>query len=308
MRFHSTAAFGEKVKAIKVALGEFEVSFDRDAEGNDTAEMLKAHMASVIECLQHPAVTPTELGVKLSLYRDNNVADWADGPMSRDAFEAMINDTVTLQGHYPGPDMFAAFAEWRKVEEVFQYAPDHESEEGGVSCRLRSLAFRVLMSTECTTAGDFIVKSYVNLLGLVGHTWFGDAKESGLGNVWDINIANEDDPVDDTCAFHRAAYNDIDYTDIGANLLAYGLPVFSAEAWMERADAIGLRVGVVDFQGKRTFWQSMGTDADPASPAGREAYRLQRIMAFDTIRTAEVVQEIERDWPQLISPSPVGGA
>lgn len=158
------------------------------------------------------------------------------------------------------------------------------------------------MATPCTTAGDFIAKSYVNLVGLVGHTWFGDAKEQGWGNIWDANIANEDDERDDTCAFNRAAYFDIDHSDIGANLLAYGQPHFSAELWMERADAIGLQVRVVEFQGKRTLWQSMDIDAPHDSPAGREADRLRRLLAFDTLRSLDVMEEIERDWPQLISP------
>lgn len=300
MRFHSTAAFNDKVKATTAAHDECVAALNRDDDSDESADKLSAHMATVIECLQHPAVTPTELGLKLCLYRDNNVGYWS--AEARDAFEALINDTVTLQAHYPGPEMFRALEDWRRAEEAYQYTADHESELGETARVARSGAFRAVMATPCTTAGDFIAKAYVNLVGLVGHTWFGEAKEQGWGNIWDANIALEDDERDDTCAFHRAAYFDIDHSDIGANLLAYGQPHFSAELWMERADALGLRVGLVNVKGGRTLWQSMDTDAEHDSPAGREVDRLRRILAFDAkVRTAEIMEEIERDWPQLIS-------
>lgn len=310
MRFHSTIAFSEKLKAARVAQDEFEAAFDGAPDNDTTRGKLKAQMASVIDCLQHPAVTPTELRLKLSLYRDNNVGLWSDRPTALDAFEAIINDTTTLQSYYPGPEMFQALADWRKAEEIYQFAPDLESDEGNQICEARSAAFRALISMPCTTAGDFIAKTYVNLLGVLGNTWFGDNREAGWGNIFDINTANEDDERDDTCAFHRAAYFDIDHSDIGANLLAYGQPHFSAELWMERADAIGLRVGLVNVEGSRTLWQSMDTDAEHDSPAGREVDRLRRILAFDAdLRTVDLIDEIERGWPQLISGSVgAGGA
>lgn len=307
MRFHYTKVFADKLNAVTVAHNDFVTAFDRDSAGAETSDKLSAHTAAIADCLQHPAVTPTELRLKLCLYRDNNVADWSDRPAARDAFEAMINDTVTMQGHYPGPDMFAALLDWRNAEEIYQYTSDLESIDGEAVRTARSAAFRKVMATPCTTAGDFIAKTYVNLLGLVGHTWFGDYQDKGLGNIFDVNIANEDDERDDTSAFHRAAYFDIDYSDIGANLLAYGLPYFSAEHWMERADAVGLRVGIVAVEGRRTLWQSMDTSAEHGTPAGREVDRLRRIIAFDPIRTSDVMDEIERDWPQLIATAPKSG-
>jgi hypothetical protein len=307
MRFRSTKAFNQKLVATTAAHRDCISEITRNDESDEAAAAVAAHMSSVIECLQHPAVTPTELCHKLILYRDHNVGSWsAEG---RDAFEAIINDTTTLQGHYPGPAMFEALADWRKVEEIYQYAPDLESDEGNRICNARSSAFRALMSTPCTTAGDFIAKTYINLLGLLGHTWLGTNREAGWGNIFDINIAIEDDERDDTCAFHRAAYFDIDHSDIGANLLAYGQPHFSAELWMERADAIGLRVGLIAVNGVRTLWQSMDIEADFGTAPYREADRLRRLIAFDhRVRTTEVMEEIERDWPQLVSSSSATGA
>lgn len=299
MRFHSTIAFTEKLNAATLAHDECVAALARDDESPEASEKLSAHMASVVECLQHPAVTPTELRLKLHLYRDNNVGAWS--AEARDAFEAMINDTVTLQGHKPGPDIYAALREWRAAEEAYQFCTDIESADGEAACAARSVAFRKVMGTPCTTAGDFIAKAYVNLLGLVGHTWFGENREAGWGNIFDVNIALEDDGQDDTCAFHRAAYFDIDHCDIGANLLAYGLPEFSAEQWMERADAVGLQVGVVSIEGKRTLWQAMDTPAPHGAPADREVARLRRIIAFDPFRASEVMDEIEREWPQLVA-------
>ena len=304
MRFHTTTPFNHLLVAIHKAQADFETAFDEDPEGEQTKAGLQDHMTAVYECLQHPAVTPTELRLKLCLYRDNNVADWTDRPASRDAFEAMINDTVTLQGYYPGPDMFHALADWRQAYEPFQFI-DTDSDDGERAARDRTCAFRALMDTYCTTPGDFIAKSYVNLLELLGHTFRGEP----TGNIFDPNIDREDDEIDDTCAFHRAAYFDIDHSDVGANLMAYGRPNFSAEHWMERADAIGLKVHVIaasDDQ-QRMLWVATDIDAEPNTPPSREANRLQRILAFDPVRRIEVVEEIQRDWPQLIfvAPKPV---
>src|SRR5690606_13003246 len=103
-----------------------------------------------------------------------------------------------------------------------------------------------------------------------------------------------------------------DATDVGANLLAYGLPYFDAAKWLERADAIGLRVDLVQQQdGSWLFGQCMDlTDEENRGNnprIQREQNRLQRIIANDyggERRISLLCEEIRRNWPQLVCPLP----
>lgn len=243
--------------------------------------------------LAFPATTPTELQIKLQRIFDRDITGWASWEQIQ---PALLADLRRLQGHPVSRAIAIAFVRWRAIHEVWHFDTD-----GDQNSEAHSEAYHALMATPCTTAGDFMAKAYVNLLGEHGSTLRGTAKADMTGNMWDVDISQADDDREHGEVWQRAAYADLDGSDLGRNLLAYGLPHFSAELWMERADAVGMRVSlIVQEDGSRVFGISEDHDSEDVPEfVHRERSRLQGIWAFDRSRTAELCDEIIREWPQL---------
>lgn len=296
MRFHTTLPFSAKRRAASDAYAVFSTEFDRDDSSAATKRASLAEGKAIEEMLVHPALTPKEVQTKLELVFERDVLMWDFGPA---AAAALVNDLQRLQGHPVSPMIAEALAAWRATHEAWSLAGDDEDGKGDA----HSAAYHVLMETPCTTAGDFMAKAYVNLLGDNGSTLHGEAKADLTGNLFDIDIDQAVNMIDQGEVWQRAAYADLDASDLGANLLAYGLPHFSAEHWLERADAVGLQVSaIIHEDGGRGFCQSFPIHDGPNSARiDREWDRLHRLAAFpEGNRVQALIAEIEAEWPQLV--------
>lgn len=310
MRYHLTMPFSQAHTEYEAARHEYATFDDNDraAEARANERLDKADEA----LWGAPAVTPTEIAMKIRAAQARGSEDF---PIeSFYSVKHMLADLERQQGWPCSPDVLAAWAAWRDHEERYEAAASRSDAEGDALLPERNALHKQLHETPCTTPGDFILKQYARLQGVIGHTLYGAAKDDMTGNRYDIDIDGE---IMEGGLFEEveypALYHDIDATDVGANLLAYGLPYFSAEKWMERADAIGLRVNMVQQQdGSWMFGQHMDLEGEENRGNNerlrREQDRLMRIVAKDyggERRASLLCDEIRREWPQLMFPNAI---
>lgn len=200
----------------------------------------------------------------------------------------------------PSPVMERSFADFRKA---WLEQADYEGSSNDQGLRLSNSvcdAAGVVFAAPCATAGDFIVKAYVNLLWHAGHT-AGTHLGNGIsGSPFDIDLVNIDSDSTVTDAYYGAVYDDLDHCDLGACLLATGSINFDARSWVERADTIGMPVSVIrKIDGSLSLsFGFIGVDDDRLR---REESRLQRIMTFTPRgRWQSVAEFIVAHRPDLV--------
>jgi len=307
MRFHMTTEFSQARETQAAAEQRAE---DSELEMEDPAwQALSEQDYDAIAKLftETPAITPTEVAAKLALFERRQMSMWSEGASY---FAAVLKELAAMQGWPVSSRFLQLWGAWRRLDEQLQTVTTGEEEDRLME--LRSRGYVDIVMSDCTTPGDFILKQYLRLLTTHGGTDYGKAKEDGTGNPWDVALDDNSDEARFETADKLGTYHDIDATDVGANLLAYGLPYFDAEKWMERANAIGLRVDLVQQQsGKWMFGQCMDLDDDENRGNNprlrREQDRLRRIIAKDyggKERISLLGDEIRRNWPQLVRPLP----
>ena len=306
MRFHTTLAFSEAREEYKAARHQYATFDDSDAAAEAQAN---ARLDRADEQLWGiAAITPTEVAEKIRAAKERAGDDF---PI--EAFysvERMLADLDCMQGWPLSPDFVMAWRAWRNITDELANVKSGEDEDRWTTVQAQLYAETVMR--KCTTPDDFILKQYLRLHTTIGGTAYGEAKADMTGNPWDIDITKSHSKPRFECADELGCYDDIDATDIGANLLAYGLPYFDAEAWMERAVALGQGVSLV--QQARGGW-SLGIHLvypeedegqKPSARVQRERDRLIRILNFQggIERHRALGDEIRRNWPQFIHALP----
>lgn len=318
MRFHTTLGHSQAIQAWKDAYaahdafaeaGDDGVSFGGTAEADIAARCEREALAAAME---HPSVTPTELREKIALMR-------AQGPLSPDnlcwdlteVLDGMEHDLKRMQGWPVSEGVLTAWMDWRAHNE--RYAAAFDDEENDAMLPERNRLYAELHRTVCTTPGDFILKQYARLHGVVGSTLYGAAEKDGTGNLYDIDIDNGcfEGGIFESFEY-PASYADIDATDVGANLLAYGLPHFDAKGWMERADSVGQGASLVQQQdgrwslGLHLVYPEESEGKLPAERIRRERDRLLRILNFQggAERYRALGEELRCNWPRLVHSLP----
>lgn len=191
----------------------------------------------------------------------------------------------------PEPSLIEEFNRWKLAQAAVERAVG-----GDEDMVAEATAYSVLMDAPCGTPGDFMLKAYVNLLGHRGSTLHGEAKSDGTGNLWDIELGDIERPADQDGEYILAAYRDLDASDLGACLLAFGEICFCEIAWIDRVLAVGMVPWIVSDA------LHLGEPFDqPPARIRRERDRLKRLFTFDPSRQRIVCSEIKRNWPQLIT-------
>jgi hypothetical protein len=307
MRFHSTIDFGNAHREYQGAMKEYATFDDKDPEAERRADLRLDEADEAF--FGEPATTPTEIITKIEMAKERGGDDFSIETFY--SVERMKTDLARQQGWPVSARMLEQWMAWRKLQEQMHGINDAEEEQR--LSDLHAQGYVHIAMLDCTTPGDFILKQYLRLLTTHGGTLKGAAKTDMTGNPWDIDIADSEDEARFETADKIGCYDDIDNTDIGANLLAYGLPYFDAEAWMEAADRIGMQVSLVQQRdGSWSFGQQMdlrGEDRTTPLPPRlrREHRRLQGLLAKDfgvESRVHLVAEEIRREWPQLIIANP----
>jgi hypothetical protein len=206
------------------------------------------------------------------------------------------------------PAMTTALEVWQAARIALIAACEISDEESNRTAQLEGLAYRALMALPSVNAADFIAKTYVDLLGELGSLHRSYDEAARRLSMFDLDISDNNDPRDQHDLWVRTFYADLDACDMGANLLAYGLPYFSASRWLQRAEAIGLNVHVIVQGEGKAQTTSYGIElpgGDVVDPhIDREQGRLQRIFAADPGRGSLLVAEIRKNWPHLITTVP----
>lgn len=197
--------------------------------------------------------------------------------------------------------LHAPFEAWRSAYQAHAIASDlNEDDEDldGEELQNENIAFRALMAAPCASPGDFMVKCFVNLLDQLGSAEHGEAKLDGTGNLWDVDVPKANPSGDLDSAWERSAYHDLDQSDLGACLLAFGRLDFSAGDWLRRARALKVPIGLT-VTGPNEWSLHVGPYAgdDDCERRRRERARLERLLEFDPARRQAVIEVILRAWP-----------
>lgn len=178
------------------------------------------------------------------------------------------------------PAVATAFNAWRDAWLAQCYHDQTEPETNDETLRLNDLVSdgaQALFRVQCTAPGDFIVKAYVNLLWCAGHTNTREVLLNGtIGSFFDVNLSEIDSDSLLTDDYYRSVYADLDGNDVGRCLLAFGLPAFSANDFVEAADRADVYVDViVGIEGDRRL--SIVGNANGECAVERQQLRLRLI-------------------------------
>jgi hypothetical protein len=294
MRLRTTAAYA----AVKAAHTEAYRAIDAHGDDDPTEAQDKAETAALEAWTNYPATTVGEFKDKLAYAEQREMLYWTGWHVER----AGIMRDLDILARHP-VSLRDEFAAWRAATEAHLLC-DTSDEAGSMAlCEASGEATRALLAAPCATPADFMVKTYANLHGECGSTWWGPQMEAGWGSLWDLDLKSFQGEKDLNDAWTRSAYLDLDASDFGACLLAFGLLDFDASAWLDRASRVGLVAILAEQEdGSRGLW--LCEDADYRQPDDRirlERERLRRIAAYDPSRVGQLCAEIERAWPNLIA-------
>jgi hypothetical protein len=187
MRFGITTAHSQKHQAWQDAYAKHDAFAKAGDDGSSVGGTAEADAAgdaeygTLSDFLAHPSTTSLEVQDKLKAMRErgplalhnlcwgeDEITAWLDG---------MERDLVKLNRPNASPEIAEAFAVWADAQEEFyalKHGDDYELSKRGTAT---TIAADTLRAIPCTTAGDFIVKAFVDLIEQSGAT----AAEDGGG-------------------------------------------------------------------------------------------------------------------------------
>ncbi|WP_428331942.1 hypothetical protein [Novosphingobium sp.] len=295
MEHQPSSAFAQLRRAVDQKLEKHGREFDKNCESAATRRAINDYSKAVEQMLVHPAVTTADLATKIEALIDSDFHNWNCG-CEETALQSLLSDAKRLNAVPVSPALEAALAAWREAQPNWLSGDDMDANKA---------AFYALMAMPCSVPGDFLVKTYVNLIGELGCTARASFDAPQIGNLFDIDIDEAAGIGELDEAWRRAAYHDIDSSDLGKNLLAYGMPTFSPYHWMERTVAIDMRVCVIiyrlqDGEIRRSLQIPEpgidGRDDDNQT----EWHRLQYILGFSPEREKMLIEEICTNWPRRV--------
>jgi hypothetical protein len=252
-----------------------------------------AVVGAIDALLRTPAGTVAGLREKLAMIDVVEICDWHDWPEVQGAIKRDL-----LELRRPNSTLHAPFEAWRAAYEAYALVGDAPDEISDPPCRASYDAAGALIAAPCASPGDFLVKAYVSLLCEHGYAPYDDAGLDGGDNFWDIDIQQADHPTYLTDAWERSAYHDLDMSDLGACLLAFGRLDFSPEDWLRRARALKVPISLaVTVPNEWSLHAGPFASDDGCERRQRERARLKRLLEFDPARRKAVIDVILRDWP-----------
>lgn len=310
MRFHYTRHLSDAQRTYAQALFTYEHLDEADPQYTEREAFASRRLANADKLFFNAdAFTPSEIRTKVeaAAARGLPITDYY-------SVEALTADLQRLELMAVSPAMMTHFEPWREAEIAFNAVADGEDASMDTAVDTRFAAFERLMKVDCTSVGDFILKRYTALLHrLCGCTDLA-ARRQAIANIWDPNIGMTDCDMAASGPEGvelRSAYEDIEQTDVGANLMTYGLPYFCAKSWLETAEWSGHSVSLIEQRdGTWMIGQSMQYRVEGVPHLDRVRDRLLRILAFPygVDRFRILADEIRRSAPDLILRQPNGGA
>ena len=299
MRFHYTAAFCDAHTRYDAARKEYAAFDETDAVAESRAE---SHLGAADTLFFNvDAYTPTEVLAKVEAAHDRARDDFPLTDFYR--IDAVRQDMERMRRYSVSPAFADQWEAWAKLDEA--WACGEEVLSGMPVEDLRNQGYCALQTTGCVTPGDFILKRYMALLTSYGGCDNAAEREAMTANRWDIDTSTFAEEARFDHADLLGAYDDIDSTDLGANLLAYGKLDFDAEAWMEAAERVGQEVNLAQQRDGTWMFGTSLLYADEGSTRPRirrERDRLLRLKAWQggADRHRLLAEEIRANWPQLL--------
>lgn len=289
--------FAAARKAHAEALAAFENEHDGDLVDDPINDAIEERWHDALHVMMAaPALTVGDLRAKFDAGRE-----------LLPSYRAEI-DRDLLALRRPASTLHAPFQAWRDAYEAHVLGTDFAEEEDVCEDRKDQLikasadAFHALLAAPCASPADMMVKLYADAMLNIGHTMSGSARKDGTGNLWDIAIAEVDHITVFHDAWQRSAYHDLDQSDLGACLLAFGRLDFSAADWVARSRAVGLPVRLGLAEDGESLSLTIGMyDAGCDERQTRERNRLRRLLNFDPSRERMVRREILHNWPDLVN-------
>jgi hypothetical protein len=306
MRFSKTIDHSRAVDDWRDAYAKYDAFA---TAGDDISEEAKAASAAEYAALDalllRPAATALEIREKLEIMRER-------GPLHPDNhcwhnLEEMLDriqlDLTTIFRPNASPAMAMLFQEWAAARIANNAFDGGEGDADDGLVKAEDSAFESLITAPCTTPGDFIVKSYVDLIDSCGSPYESD---------WPFELNLEaGPPLDgnhDKLAF-EARYRDIIETDLGRCMVALGRVDFDAEAWLKQAQREGKGVGVMltdkgmfrdqETGGRAIYFTELG--GPPESILDMlQCLTAGGLDAVSTARCAALADAIEENWPDLV--------
>jgi hypothetical protein len=297
MRFGITMAHSKKHQAWQDAYAEHDgfASAGNDgsaAGGTGEADAAgNAEYRALSDFLAHPSTTALEVQDKLRAMRergplslhnlcwgDEEITTWLDG---------VEHDLVTLNRPNASPEIANAFTAWADAQEHFYALKRSDDDELSKLGTATTTAADTLRAIPCTTAGDFIVKAFVDLIEQNGATV---AEDGGGAFVPDVQHLDKWD---------RRIWDDIRESDLGCCMIALGRADFDARRWTSATKAHGKEVNVLLTDRGRTL--SLGM----LGPHNLMNDILQRLTAnglrmVSKSRCVAIADEIEAHYPGLV--------
>jgi hypothetical protein len=261
----------------------------------DVKRLKDNHSSSAETLVKTRALTGKDILAKIGVVLEHSDAGFG--------WTSIGKDLTAVDRPEPGPAVCSAFDAWRAAWVAMGEYDASDGYTDAEASRLSDIVYSTMLSVfraPCTTAGDFLVKSYAHLLWHATHTNTREIRGTGTGSFFDINHGGIDSDSLVTDEYYRSVYDDLNHSDLGCCLLATGLIAFDARKWLERAESIGMAVSVIARAcGERSLAISMVDSDDPRLQ--REQRRLQRILAFDHhLRWLAVSDLISKERPDLV--------
>jgi hypothetical protein len=310
MRMHMNRAFTAE-----------QVKFSACAESYDNEQANRNHAthpadAASIKCrrdemenalrdmLAAPSYNGREILIKLEEVLDHTIEWRTHGP-------AIARDLTDALRPQPSKEMRAAFRGFQKAwmaQALHDLSEEHTESNATLLSDDVFQAVKVVFGVPCATAGDFLVKAYVNLLWSAGHTGGFVGRAEPTGNFFDVSLPDIDSDNVVTDDFYLTTYIDLDESDLGACLLATGKIDFDPAAWVDRAANIGIAISlIISADGRRSL--SFGLLDTDDERLQREERRLQRILTFcGQQRWKAVAAFISEHRPQCVLTAPAKAA
>jgi hypothetical protein len=247
-----------------------------------------------------PAQSAGDVLAKLKVFLDREMYNW-DGPRAPDAaatYRALLErDLTLLLRPVVSTEMAQAFEAWAAAWQALHDAEyDEEGENAGnlpiATTHAEAAAWGELMAVPSATPGDFIAKTYVDILQDIG----------GWTDGFPFQIKSEFDQSEGVQNGSAFLYDDIRNCDLGRCIMALGRVEFDAKAWIEATITVGGDFKLmVDLSADhaRTLWQK--ADCNSARKCDRERHRmLQELIGgqFHVERFKAVCDLIDQEYPE----------
>ena len=302
MRYSRSSASSKTHAAWMDADAAWLKIYDRDDKhlpfgqhSDASKEALTAKCAALDAFLLTPCRHPGDVAAKLDVI-------WKEELFEKDDFgllrSSLKRDLLELSRPGASEAMKTGWARWAAAINALEYGELVQDDDGDAASDEHAAAFRGILAIPCTTAGDFLVKAYVELITECEHS---ARQPSGfLFEVKDDWRSDQEHYLENDA--REAAIDDLDNCDLGRCMMALGSLDFEPSAWIAAAKRANVAFHlIIERGGQRSFCFKEFSRNSNNPVARKREMRVRALINFNhEARYQEVADEIEQFHPDLI--------